>query len=57
MLITIDINPKELDELQKKSKEEEVKNAYTTLIELAVERGDYDRAFELLEERRKLVLK
>lgn len=57
MLITIDINPKELDELQKKSKEEEVKNAYTTLIELAVERGDYDRAFELLEERRRLVLK
>ena len=57
MLITIDINPRELDELHKKSKEEEVKNAYTTLIEIAVERGDYDRAFELLEERRRLVLK
>ena len=57
MLITIDINSKELYELHKKSKEEEVKNAYSILIDLAVERGDYDRAFELLEERRKLVLK
>lgn len=57
MLITIDINPRELDELQKKSKEEEVKNAYSVLIDLAVERGDYDRAFELLEERKKLILK
>lgn len=57
MLITIDINSKELNELQKKTKEEQVRNAYTTLIELAVERGDYDRAFELLEERRKLILK
>lgn len=57
MLITIDINSKELNELQKKTKEEQVRNAYTTLIELAIERGDYDRAFKLLEERRKLVLK
>lgn len=57
MLITIDINSKELNELQKKTKEEQVRNAYTTLIELAVERGDYDRAFELLEERRKLIFK
>ena len=57
MLITVDINARELDELHKKSKEEEVKNAYTTLIEIAVERGDYDRAFKLLEERRKLILK
>lgn len=57
MLITININPKELDELQKKSKEEEVKNAYSVLINLAVKRGDYDRAFELLEERKKLILK
>lgn len=57
MLITIDINSKEFIELQKKTKEEQVRNAYTTLIELAVERGDYDRAFELLEERKKLILK
>lgn len=57
MLITISINSRELDELQKKSKEEEVKNAYSVLIDLAVERGDYDRAFELLEERRKLIFK
>lgn len=57
MLITIDINSRELDELQKKSKEEEVKNAYSVLIDLAVERGDYDRAFELLKERRELTLK
>lgn len=57
MLITIDINSKELNELQKKTKEEQVRNAYTTLIELAIKRGDYDRAFELLEERRKLIFK
>lgn len=56
MLITIDINSKELYELQKKSKED-VRNAYSVLIDIAVERGDYDRAFELLEERRKLIIK